>query len=124
MTEASLSGKRALVVEDEAMIAMLLEDALQELGCMVAVTAAKLDEAVVLAGSAAVDFAILDLNLGGKLSYPVADALLARGVPFVFSTGYGAGALPPRFQQVPTIGKPFELDELADAIARALQPRA
>ena len=124
MAEALWSGKRALIVEDETMVAMLLEDCLQEMGCLVAATVSKLEEAVALAGSLAIDFAILDLNLNGKLSYPVADALAARGVPFVFSTGYGAGVLPPQFQRVPTIGKPFQPQELEDAVARALQPPA
>jgi CheY-like chemotaxis protein len=124
MAGALLSGKRALIVEDEAMVAMLLEDCLQEIGCLVAATASRLDEALALAGSAAIDFAILDLNLNGKLSYPVADALVARGIPFVFSTGYGAGALPPHFQRVPTIGKPFDPQELEDAVASALRPPA
>jgi DNA-binding response OmpR family regulator len=118
------SGKRALVVEDESMIAMLLEDCLQEMGCQVIATASRLEQAVALAGSAAIDFAILDLNLNGKLSYPVADALIARGMPFIFSTGYGAGALPPRFQRVPTVGKPFQPQELEAAVGRALRPAA
>jgi len=121
MAGALLSGKRALIVEDEAMVAMLLEDCLQEIGCLVVATASKLEEALALAGSAEIDFAILDLNLSGKLSYPVADALAARGIPFVFSSGYGAGALPPHFQHRPTIGKPFHPDELEAAVGQALQ---
>lgn len=120
MAEPVWHGKRALVVEDEAMVAMLIEDSLQEMGCVVAATASTLDRAVALAAEAAVDFAILDLNLSGKLSFPAAEALAARGVPFVFSTGYGAGALPERFRQVPTIGKPFSPSELEEAVARAL----
>jgi CheY-like chemotaxis protein len=116
-------GKRALVVEDEAMVSMLLEDMLADIGCVVAGSASRLAQALVLAGSLDIDFAILDLNLNGELSHAVADALQGRGVPFIFSTGYGPKALPPRFRDAPTIGKPFHLQELEGAIGDALAAR-
>ena len=95
MTEQAETRSRVLLVEDEAMIAMLIEDMLVELGCDVVATAAKLDDAVSLAQSGSFDLAFLDLNLRGVASYPVAQALRERGIPFAFVTGYGtAGADP------------------------------
>ncbi|MGI4954233.1 MAG: response regulator, partial [Janthinobacterium lividum] len=88
------SGMRVLIVEDEAMISMLMEEFLEELGCEITGTASRLDDALEKARSLMVDLALLDVNLAGRLSYPVAELLLARGVPVVFSTGYGAAALP------------------------------
>jgi DNA-binding response OmpR family regulator len=116
-------GKRALVVEDEAMVSMMLEDALTEMGCVIAGSAARLAEAQALAASLAIDFAILDLNLNGELSYPVAEVLAGRGIPFIFSTGYGPKALPAHLRDVLTIGKPFEFRELERAVAAALASR-
>jgi CheY-like chemotaxis protein len=115
-------GKRALVVEDEAMVTMMLGDMLNEMGCTVAGTAAKLEEALAMARSLAMDFAILDLNLDGQLTYPVADALAERGVPVIFSTGYSANALPKRYGAIPSLRKPFQTRELERAVVRALQP--
>jgi DNA-binding response OmpR family regulator len=90
------------------------------MGCIVAGTASRLVEAQGLAASLGIDFAILDLNLNGELSYPVADLLRGRGIPFVFSTGYGPKALPPRFQGVRSLGKPFHQHELERAVADVL----
>ena len=87
-------GKRILVVEDELMIRMLLEDMLGELGYIVAAEAARIDEALDAANNADFDVAILDVNLNGEPILPVADALAARGTPFVFATGYGERGLP------------------------------
>ena len=82
-------AKRVLVVEDEPMIRMLLEDMLGELGYTVAAEAAHLEEALEATKNADFDVAILDANLNGEPALPVADALVARGTPFVFATGYG-----------------------------------
>jgi len=82
-------AKRILVVEDEVMIAMLLEDMPGELGYTVAAEAARIDEALEATKNAEFDLAILDANLNGQPVSPVADALVARGTPFVFATGYG-----------------------------------
>jgi len=112
-----------MVVEDEAMVAMLLEDALAAMGCRLAATAGRLEEALARARDVDLDFAVLDINLNGKLSYPVADLLVERGVPFLFCTGYGLAALPQRFQGVPAIGKPFHQRELEQAVASALRAR-
>jgi CheY-like chemotaxis protein len=87
-----LSGRRILAVEDDMLIRLTLEDMLADLGCEAVSTAGTIDQAVGLIDLHRFDAATLDVNLGGTSSYPVADALAARGVPFVFSTGYG-GAL-------------------------------
>jgi CheY-like chemotaxis protein len=86
---SSLQGTRVLVVEDEAMLSLSLQDMLHDLGCVVAGTAAKLDEALEMARTSEFDAALLDLNLGGKRVDPVADAIRERGTPVVFVTGYG-----------------------------------
>lgn len=113
------SGVRVLVVEDEAIVSMLVEEFLEELGCEVTATASRLDDALEKARSLAVDLALLDVNLAGQLSYPVAELLLARGVPFVFATGYGAMALPEALHGVPVLSKPFRQNQLAAAMQAA-----
>lgn len=104
--------RRVLVVEDEVIVAMLMEDMLRELGYEVAALSTHLDQAVELARDTDIDFAVLDLNLNGRLSYPVADALRERGVPYIFATGYGAKILVPPYGGTPTLQKPFHLDDL------------
>jgi CheY-like chemotaxis protein len=103
---------RILVVEDELMIRMLLEDMLGELGYTVAAAAANMNEALEAAKNADFDLAILDVNLNGEPVSPVADALVARGVPFVFATGYGEHGLPEPYRGRPTLKKPFQLEGL------------
>lgn len=103
---------RVLVVEDEVIVGMLLEDMLGELGCEVAAISTHLDEALRLARTLDVDFALLDINLDGKQSFPVADVLRERGVPFLFATGYGAKILKPPYSGTPTLQKPFQLGDL------------
>jgi DNA-binding response OmpR family regulator len=88
----SLQGTRVLVVEDEAMLSLSLEDMLRDLGCVVAGTAAKLDDAMQMARTTDFDVALLDVNLGGKRVDPVAEAIRERGTPIVFITGYGKTA--------------------------------
>jgi CheY-like chemotaxis protein len=114
-----LSGARVLVVEDESMVSMLIEDYLDHLGCKVAGTASSLDEAVTKARSLDLDVALLDLNLNGKLSYPVADVLHSRGIPFIVATGYGRANLPDWVNAVSVLSKPFGLDQLASALRDA-----
>jgi CheY-like chemotaxis protein len=111
---------RVLVVEDEAMIRMLLEDMLGELGYVVAAQAARVDEALEAAKTAAFDVAILDINLNGQTIVPVAEALDARGMPFVFATGYGEHGLPEAFRDRPTLKKPFQMDGLGRTLEVAL----
>ena len=116
-----LEGRRVLLVEDEAMIAMLLEDMLADLGCLVVGPAYAINEAMEFAASAeAIDVAILDVNLAGKPVFEVADALRARKVPLIFSTGYGEHGLRSEDKGSPVLGKPFRAEELASALKKAL----
>lgn len=114
------SGRRCLVVEDEFLVAMLLEDTLRDLGFEVlgpvATCAAAL--ALVRSASGALDAAVLDVNLGGERVYPVADALRERGVPFVFLTGYAEAELDGRFANVPVVQKPWLPITLEGVLAR------
>ena len=116
-------GKRILVVEDELMIRMLLEDMLGELGYVVAAEAARIDEALDAANNAAFDVAILDVNLNGEPILPVADALAARGTPFVFATGYGERGLPEAYRDRPTLKKPFQIEGLEQMLQSAIAGR-
>ena len=116
--EESVTPKRVLIVEDEVMVAMMIGDMLIDLRCEVAATAARLDEAVRLAHTAAFDLAILDVNLAGQPTYTVAEALRARRIPFVFATGYGASHIDKAYDDAPILPKPFQQQDLARAIER------
>ncbi len=83
-------GRRILLVEDEGMIAMLIEDMLGDLGHELVRVANRLEDAIAAARNESIDLAILDLNLSGVLTYPAADVLMERGIPFIFATGYGS----------------------------------
>ena len=117
-----LQGLRMLVVEDEAMIAMLVEDMLAELGCTVIDIAGTVEQGLRLAepGKTSIDAAILDVNIGGEKVFPVADALAAHGVPFVFATGYGSAGIDARYENRPVIAKPFRRETLEKSLASAL----
>ena len=112
--------RRALIVEDEILVGMLMEDMLRELGCEVAALSSHLEHALRLAESGGFDFAVLDINLNGARSFPVADLLAERGVPFLFATGYGAKILPERHAGAVILHKPFSLDDLRAALGRLL----
>ena len=113
-----LAGLRVLVVEDESLIGMLAEDLLEQLGCRMVGLVSSLRKAVELAKSAEVDLALLDVDIGGEPVYPVALALQARGVPFLFMSGYGA--LDEPWRAHPIVQKPFDVDQLRREIERAL----
>jgi CheY-like chemotaxis protein len=115
-----LAGCRVLVVEDEGAIALLIEDMLADLGCEIAASAATLDQACELARTAEVDCAILDLNLDGASAIPVARILRERHIPFLFSTGYGAGGVSEEFACYPLLAKPFVVTDLRHEISAAL----
>jgi DNA-binding response OmpR family regulator len=111
-----LTGMRVLVVEDEELIAMLVEDFLTEIGCSVVGPAATVTAALPLADSEPISGALLDLNLNGDLVYPVADNLAARGIPFIFTTGYASEEIVARHADAPTLKKPFSSRLLREAI--------
>lgn len=109
-----------LVVDDEPMIRLLIRDMLDDLGHTLAGEAARIDEALKLARQAEFDVAILDVDLNGQPIWPVAEVLVARGLPFVFATGYGQRGLPEPYRGIPTLGKPFDADALEQAIKAVL----
>lgn len=116
--QAGAKPLRVLLVEDEGLVAMMLEDLLQDLGCEIAGSLASVDAALawIEAGGSA-DLALLDVNLNGKPVFPVAEALNRQGVPFAFATGYGEGH-DPRFKDAPLLGKPIRQDRLEALIRR------
>lgn len=114
-----LAGLRVLVIEDESMINMLIQDMLEDAGCNVIGTASRLQEAVEKAKSLSFDLAVLDVNLNGERSFPVAELLSERGVGFIFVTGYGAASLPVSFKTIPVLQKPFLQADLERALRAA-----
>nr|WP_170316141.1 response regulator [Microvirga calopogonii] len=116
-----MTGRRILLVEDEAMIAMLVGDMLEDLGHELVTVATRLEDALAAAGNGTFDLAILDLNLAGVLTYPVADVLAGRGIPFIFATGYGSGGLKETYAGWATLQKPFDQQALEYAVEAALQ---
>jgi CheY-like chemotaxis protein len=123
---SALDGLRVVVVEDEAWIAMMIEDVLLDLGCIVVGVAGNLSQAMGYVDRLSdVDAAVLDVSLGGcDYSYDFADALLEAGAPFVFMTGYAPEFLEPRFQHVPILSKPVTPAALATALAQLPSPKA
>jgi len=117
-----LRGLRVLLVEDEATVAMLIEDMLEDLGCRVVASAASIASAHEAACRADIDFAVLDVNVAGWLVFPVAELLQGRGIPFLFSTGYGATELLASFASKQVVAKPFSQDQLQKSILLALEP--
>ena len=118
--DKSLSGRHVLVVEDEMMILMMIEDMLADLGCESVTAAATVDQALAMIDAQVFDVAMLDMNLDGDESYPVADALAARGVPFVFSTGYSEKSVRDDYRDRPVLRKPFKERDLIDTVKRLL----
>lgn len=116
----SLAGLRVLVVEDEALVAMLVEDLLADLGCAVVGPFATVATALGAVAPGALDAALVDVNLGGERAYPLADALAAAGVPFVFLTGYGRAGVDPRYAEAAVLPKPFEAASLERALAEVV----
>lgn len=112
----SLADYRILVVEDDMMIALHIEEALQDLGCLVIGPVAKLDVALRLASDEVLDAAILDVTIRGGYVFPVAERLMSRGVPFAFASGYGDWALPEAFRNQPRLTKPFSTQELESRV--------
>jgi CheY-like chemotaxis protein len=109
---------RVLVVEDEMLVAMNIEDMLLDLGHEVAGLASRLEPALSLARDGAFDLAMLDVNLAGQQSFPVADVLIARGIPFLFATGYGSKGIAEAYRDRPVLQKPFRTRDLGEALER------
>ena len=107
------------MVEDEGMIAMLLEDMLVDLGYEIGAIASRLQDALEIARTGSFDLAIVDLNLGGNPGYPIAAILQGRGIPFVFASGYGK-SLEPQYAATPILAKPFVSADLRKVLSQAL----
>lgn len=111
-----LSGKTVLLVEDDVFVSMLAEDTLREAGARV-LLALQLKLALELAATSSLDFAVLDVNLGGgRTSYPVADLLSGRGIPFLFLTGYDGAGFSEHYASHPKLQKPYTPEQLLRAI--------
>jgi CheY-like chemotaxis protein len=120
-----LSGKHILIVEDEALVAMLIETVLEDCGCTIVGPCGTVEKALQAAQTEEFDLAVLDVNLHGQKVYPVAEVLTERRIPFVFLSGYGDEAIPPGRGAWKVCAKPFKTDDLirllSDAIASAEQ---
>lgn len=114
---------RILIVEDEPLIALLLGHTLQRGGYLVAETADSLDAALDAAARSDCDAAIFDINLRGRMSYPAAEALARRGIPFIFVTGYASQDVPPALRHAPVVPKPYRPDQLFAALNGVLGRR-
>lgn len=110
------SDTRVLVVEDEALISMLIEDMLTDIGFKCVDVAASIESALEVLGKAKPDFAMLDINLNGTRSFPIADLLMSREIPFVFLSGYGSRGLDSAYAGAKILQKPFQLGDLETAL--------
>ncbi len=111
-----LSGRRILIVEDEFYLADDLAGALRRDGAEVIGPVATVADAERIVSEGALDCAILDINLRGEMSFPVADCLEGAGIPYLIATGYNSASLPERFQTVSRVEKPFDLKQVTTAI--------
>jgi DNA-binding response OmpR family regulator len=110
------AGRRVLVVEDEALIAILIEDVVQDSGGAIVGPVATLEKALKLAEEEDFDAAILDVTIRGGKVFAVAKLLQERGIPFVFASGYGDWALPKELRDKPRLTKPFTVGELEEQV--------
>ena len=112
---------RVLIVDDEPLIAMLVQDWLADMQCETVGPAGSAPAALALIAGAALDGAILDVSLDGHDSFAVADALRARGVPFAFATGHGRDRIDARFRDAPTLSKPYDFDSVRKVVETLLE---
>ncbi len=111
-----MSAPKILILEDEGLVALTMEDILEDLGCEIVGSFGGVGPALAwLEGRPELDGALLDVNLGGEMVYPVADVLIARGVPIIFATGYGASP-DPRYGAIPVAAKPVTGSRLAQLV--------
>jgi len=111
---------RILLVEVEALIALMLEDMLESMDCAVTALAPRVPLGVALAETGDFDLALLDVNVAGENVEPVADVLARRGIPFIFATGYGEAGVPIKHRERPCVAKPFRSEQLETAIKKVL----
>lgn len=124
MADQLLSDRRILIVEDEMLIMMSIEDMLSDLGCVQISRASTVDQALSKIRTQSFDAATLDVNLNGTQSYAVADALVEHGIPFAFSTGYGARGMADTYHDWPVLDKPFNFAQLTAVMTALLAPSA
>jgi CheY-like chemotaxis protein len=115
-----LVGKRVLIVEDESLVAMLIESLLEDYECSIVGPCGTVEKALLAAKTERFDLALLDVNLRGQKVYPVAEALMERGIPFLFLSGYGDEAIPPGRQSWKVCAKPFRADDLVSMLCETL----
>lgn len=115
-----LEGRVILAVEDEAVIAMMLEDILKSLGCRVLGPALNIASAEAFAASERIDAAVMDINVGGEQVYGLAETLRARGVPVILASGYGRKGVKPGWEDAPMISKPYADQEIASALCAVM----
>jgi CheY-like chemotaxis protein len=122
LPDPDLAGRRVFVVEDEALVSILVETILEDIGCQVAGPYMRVSEAqAALDGETGVlDAALLDVNVAGQTVFPVAEALIARGVPVVFATGYGEAGVPAGLRDWPTLQKPYTAADVEAALKAAV----
>jgi CheY-like chemotaxis protein len=114
-----LAGKRVLIVEDEMLVALLIEDFLEEFGCSSVGPCGSVQKALDAVRSEAFDLALLDVNLDGEKVYPVAELLTQLQIPFVFLSGYGDEAIPQGHAEWKVCAKPFKGADLAEMLSAA-----
>jgi CheY-like chemotaxis protein len=121
MARPSLRDRRILIVEDEYLVAMSLAEALQDAGSIVLGPVPSVDKAITkIESEPHIDGAVVDVNLGGVLAYPVADLLIARKIPFVFTSGYEDNLLRDRYSQVKNCAKPYLFATMEEALVEAM----
>jgi len=121
MARPSLRDRRILIVEDEYLVAMSLAEALQDAGSIVLGPVPSVDKAITkIESEPHIDGAVVDVNLGGVLAYPVADLLIAKKIPFVFTSGYEDNLLRDRYSQVKNCAKPYLFAAMEEALVEAM----
>ena len=120
----NLSDLSVLVVEDTLLVADVIAEALQDLGCRIIGPVPRLAQGLAVATTEHLDGALLDVNLAGEQCFPIAEALAARGIPFAFLTGYGDFAIPPEYRGTPRLAKPFSIASLVELVTRSFKVSA
>lgn len=117
-----MAGRSILIVEDEPLIAMMLEDFVEGLGHISAGTADTVEDALLCVERGGFDIVILDVNLGSSECWPIADALASRSIPFILATGGHMSSPPADYAKAPTLSKPFTIDSVRDVLENVSVP--